>query len=254
MIHDDVDSAFVKDHPFWVFAPNDEVKSLLNSDKSMVLEAQFGGLTFYRNLGWRPSELYGPTGYQATTGNDTGLIQAAQVTPNDTGTVVFASQETIQGIGLSTLGNSNQQVTTSGLTYEKLSPTSYVVNLNSQGPFFLVLSETYDPNWSAQTNGLDIQKHFVANGYANGWYVNQTGKLTITIEFPPQRLADIGAVVSVLTVILGATLLSKTRIKNSRLFKALLSKNHHRTMYANKGYECALPATSGAGSDQGSWR
>jgi hypothetical protein len=224
LIHDDSNSAFVQGNPFWVYAPNDEVKSLLNSDKSTVLEARFGELTFYRNLEWRPTQVYGATGYQATIGNDTGLIQAAQVTPNDTGTVVFASQETIQGIGLPPVSYPNQVATTSGLTYERLSSTSYVVNVNSQGPFFLVLSESYDPGWSARANGLDIQKHFVANGYANGWYVNQVGQLTITIEFSPERLATIGDIVSVLTLIIGVTLLSKTRVKNSRLFKALLSR------------------------------
>jgi hypothetical protein len=224
LIHDDAAPAFVSDHPFWVYAPNNELKSLLNSDKSMVLEARFGELTFYRNLEWRPTQVYGATGYRATGQNDTVLIQAAQVTPNDTGTVVFASQETIQGIGLPPIDNLNQEATTSGLTYERISSTSYVVNVDSQGPFFLVLSESYDPNWSARTNGLDIQQHFVANGYANGWYVNQVGRLTITIEFLPQRLATIGDIVSVLTLIIGVTLLSRKRIKNSRPFKALLSR------------------------------
>ena len=229
MIHDDIDSAFVQDHPFWVFAPNNEVKSLLNSDKSMVLEAQFGGLTFYRNLEWKPSEIYGTAGYQATSQNDTGLIQATQLILNDTGNVVFASQETIQGLGLSQVGTLTQNATPTGLNYERLSPTSYVVNVNSQAPFFLVLSESYDPNWSARINGVNIQQHFVANGYANGWYVNQVGTLAITIEFQPQQLADIGAIVSVLTAILGVTLLSRTKIKNSKLFKGLLSRNRHRT-------------------------
>jgi hypothetical protein len=250
MIHDDSDTAYVRDNEFWVFAPNDELKSLLNSDRSMVLATQFGGLTFYRNLEWRPSEAYATTGYQATSQNDTELIQAAQVTPNDTGTVVFASQETIQGIGLAPLSNLNQGATTSGLTYQKLLPTSYVVNVDSQGPFFLVLSESYDPNWSARTNGLDIQQHFVANGYANGWYVNQVGNLTITIEFLPQRLANIGDVVSVLTLISSVILLSRTRIKNSRPFKALLSRVRHRTLHANKSADHTLPHNRSSSSEQ----
>jgi len=224
LIHDDSDTAYVQDNPFWVYAPNNELKSLLNSDKSMVLEARFGELTFYRNLEWRPTQVYGATSYRATDQNDTGLIQSAQVTPNDTGTVVFASQEAIQGIGLPPIDNLSQEGATSGLTYERLSSTSYVVNVNSQGPFFLVLSESYDPGWSARANGLDIQKHFIANGYANGWYVNRVGQLAITIEFSPERLATIGDIVSALTLIIGVILLSRTRIKNSRFFKALLSR------------------------------
>jgi hypothetical protein len=252
MIHDDSDTAYVQNNKFWVYAPNNELKSLLNSDKSMVLAAQFGGLTFYRNLEWRQSEVYAATSYQATSGNDTGLIQAAQVTANDTGTVVFASQETIQGIGLATLGNLNQDSTTSGLAYEKLLPTSYVVKVDSQGPFFLVFGESYDPGWSARADGLDILQHFVANGYANGWYVNHVGRLTITIEFLPQRMADIGAIVSVLTLILGVTILSRTRIKNSRFFKALMPKNGHRTLDAKKTSDYTLPDNRPDVRDHGS--
>jgi len=249
LIHDDSDTALVRDHAFWVYAPNDQLKSFLNSDKSMAPAARFGELTFYRNLDWKPSQVYATTSYQSTSQNDTGLLQTAQLTQNDTGTVVFASQQTIQGIGLDPLANPNQQAT-SNLTYQRLSSTSYTVNVNAQAPFFLVLSESYDPNWSARTNGLDIQQHFVANGYANGWYVNQVGKLTITIEFLPQRLATIGDIVSILTLISSVTFLSRTRIKNSRPFKALLSRIPHRTPDANKSEDHTLSDNNGAGRDQ----
>jgi len=176
-------------------------------------------------------------------------LQTAQLTPNDTGTVVFASQQTIQGIGLGPLANLNQQAPT-GLTYQRLSSTSYTVNVDAQAPFFLVLSESYEPNWSARTNGLDIQQHFVANGYANGWYVNQVGKLTITIEFVAQRLATIGDIVSILTIISSVTLLSKTRIKNSRPFKALLSRLPHWTLHGNKSADQTLLHNRGSSSEQ----
>jgi len=250
MIHDDSDTAYVQNNKFWVYAPNNELKSLLNSDKSVVLAAHFGGLTFYRNLEWRQTEVYATTGFQATSGNDTELIQTAQVTPNDTGTIVFASQETIQGIGLAPLGNLNQDAITSGLTYQKLLPTSYTVNVDSQGPFFLVFSESYDPNWSARANGLDIQQHFVANGYANGWYVNQVGNLTISIDFLPQRLANIGDIVSVLTLLSSVILLSRTRIKNSRPFIALLSRVRRRPLDANKNADHDLPPKSSSSSEK----
>jgi hypothetical protein len=176
-------------------------------------------------------------------------LQTAQLTPNDTGTVVFASQQTIQGIGLGALANLNQQATT-GLTYQRLSSTSYTVSVNAQAPFFLVLSESYDPNWSARTNGLDIQQHFVANGYANGWYVNQVGKLTITIEFVAQRLATIGDIVSILTLVSSVIFLSRTRIKSSRPFKALLSRLPHRTPRANESADHTLLHNRSSSSEQ----
>jgi hypothetical protein len=113
-----------------------------------------------------------------------------------------------------------------------------------------VFSESYDPNWSARTNGLDMQQHFVANGYANGWYVNQVGNLTITIEFLPQRLADIGDIVSVLTLISSVILLSRTRIKNSRPFKALLLRVRHRTPDADKSADHTLPHNRSSSSEQ----
>jgi hypothetical protein len=249
LIHDDSDSALVHDHAFWVYAPNDQLKSLLRSDKSMVPDAVFGNLTFYRNLDWKQSQVYGTASYQSTSQNDTELLQTAQQTPNDTGTVIFASQQTIQGIGLGPLANLNHQTTT-GLTYQRLSSTSYTVNVDAQAPFFLVLSESYEPNWSATAKGLEIQQHFVANGYANGWYVNQTGKLTITIEFVAQRLATIGDIVSILTLVSSVILLSRTRIKNSRPFKALLSRLPHRTPRANKSADHTLLHNHSSSSEQ----
>ena len=38
------------------------------------------------------------------------------------------------------------------------------------------------------------------NAYANGWYVPQTGRYRIVLEYWPQRLFEIGVVISLSTL------------------------------------------------------
>ena len=94
--------------------------------------------------------------------------------------------------------------TTIVLSYNKINPTKYVVNVNSSAPFFLVLSETYHKDWVIYVNGSIIEEkyHFTANGYANAWYINKTGYLRITIEFHPQVLVYYGFAISGITLML----------------------------------------------------
>ena len=115
------------------------------------------------------------------------------------------------------------------LTFESINPTRFRVHVtNAQAPYFLVFSETFDPGWSARTaeatdarpKGLDpshwyaqssllsavlegggtqISDHYLANGYANGWYVDKMGTYDIIVEFMPQRLYEAGWIVSSIT-------------------------------------------------------
>lgn len=107
---------------------------------------------------------------------------------------------------------SNSVVT---ITYEKDNPTNYIVHVNASEPFFLVFSESYHKDWVAYVDGQQIpdEHHFIANGYANGWYINKTGAFTITLEFWPQNLFYAGSAISITTLILCALYVSKDKIK-----------------------------------------
>jgi len=111
------------------------------------------------------------------------------------------------------------------VTYEKINPTKYIVHVNASKPFFLVFSESYHKDWIAYVNGQQIPGtyHFMANGYANAWYINKTGTYTITLEFWPQRLFYIGSVISITTFILCVLYISKGKIKT--IYKRYIRKS-----------------------------
>jgi len=104
------------------------------------------------------------------------------------------------------------------ITFQKIDPTKYEVHIeNATGPFFLVFSNTYDRDWVAyfgapdwiqtfSTKHVPNEYHFIANGYANAWYINPNeidgdgdGDFTITLYFRPQNLFYIGAIISLAT-------------------------------------------------------
>jgi hypothetical protein len=74
-------------------------------------------------------------------------------------------------------------VTTSG-------NTEYVVNVTSGKPFYLMLGESYDNNWHAYLNGQELP-HFYAYSYLNGYYVNETGTISVIIKYNGQNYITI---------------------------------------------------------------
>jgi hypothetical protein len=91
-------------------------------------------------------------------------------------------------------------VSPENFTWEELSPTSYEAHVNSRGPFFLVLLQTYDEHWQVHVNGKPVpeEKHYKVNAFANGWLINETGNLTITIQYETQNLILISAIPSII--------------------------------------------------------
>lgn len=98
-------------------------------------------------------------------------------------------------------------------TFTKENPTKYTVHVNASEPFFLIFSESYNANWAAYINGEEIKDHFMANGYANAWYINKTGSFDITLEFWPQRLFSIGVAISLATLTFSVLYISQDKIK-----------------------------------------
>jgi hypothetical protein len=58
----------------------------------------------------------------------------------------------------------------------------YVVKMQLYQPVFIVLSEAYHPEWHAYVNGRELS-HFRAFSVTNGFFINVTGNITVTIEF-----------------------------------------------------------------------
>lgn len=65
-----------------------------------------------------------------------------------------------------------------------------------------VLSWLFD-----RSRAQEIDEHYLVNGFANSWYVQQQGTYDIVIEFTPQRIFEGGWIVSLLTLAASVALL-----------------------------------------------
>ena len=127
------------------------------------------------------------------------------------------------------------------LEFRVINPTKVEVTIkNATQPFFLTFGENYDPQWKAYVinngegvsqNGFPIQDisylfnqpisnqyHFIANGYANAWYIDplqlhEGTNFTITLFFVPQAYYYIGELVTVVTIVLAACYLLLTFVR-----------------------------------------
>ncbi|MDY6893959.1 MAG: hypothetical protein SVO01_00855 [Thermotogota bacterium] len=120
------------------------------------------------------------------------------------------------------------------IVFQKINPTKYKVHVSTDEPFFLVFSESYHPQWKAYLDkksfefndiiasydNVDVKeakhemkftpgdisylfadpisddKHFIVNGYANSWYIEETGEYDLTLYFLPQSLFYLGLFIS----------------------------------------------------------
>ena len=92
------------------------------------------------------------------------------------------------------------------INYTKIGPTLYKTEINTTKPFMLSFAESYDPLWTVKIDKIDgksIKSDFIRPiplHVINGFLINQTGNLDITIEYEPQRWFYIGIIVSMITL------------------------------------------------------
>jgi hypothetical protein len=194
----------------------------LISQKNIQLEKAFGALEFYKipDASFVP-HIYATNQYQLVT-NAPSLYQSIyegdidNVSYSKPGDVAFFFTEQLNKDEITKINAVEyEQLYKPDITLQKVDPTSYIVHINASQPFFLVFSEFYDKGWVAYADGQQIpdQYHFVANGFANAWYINTTGTFTLTLEFWPQNIFYVGSAISVTTLILCALYVSKDKIK-----------------------------------------
>lgn len=98
----------------------------------------------------------------------------------------------------------------------KLSPINYDIKVqNSQGRFLLIFNNNYHPGWiaSIEEQSISTDKHFVANGYANGFVIDRTGNFDISLRFAPEEKIQKSYRVSLLAISLGAIILLGSTFK-----------------------------------------
>lgn len=81
------------------------------------------------------------------------------------------------------------------LTYQKVNPCTFKVNVSAESPFTLIFSDTFSHFWKAYINGEEVPST-LAYSMVNSFYINKTGLLTITIHFTGQNYADAGLKIS----------------------------------------------------------
>lgn len=125
---------------------------------------------------------------------------------------VFANSVILKPTG-DELTTSHELPKTPQVKYEKLSPTKYLVsidNVDRNTP--LVLQDKFSPSWKVyrnDDNGYNLwatwgkkpileNKHQVANGYGNVWWLQNPGPYNLIIEYWPQRLFYLGLAVGTL--------------------------------------------------------
>jgi hypothetical protein len=89
------------------------------------------------------------------------------------------------------------------INYYQTNPTSYSMDIKSTSPFMLVLSESYDPSWVCIVNDRRISSLLTYEA-VNGFRINMTGDLSITVEYEIQRVFYVSCFVSIATLLAGS--------------------------------------------------
>jgi arabinofuranan 3-O-arabinosyltransferase len=79
---------------------------------------------------------------------------------------------------------------------------------NANGPFWLVLGESFNNGWTAAVNGHDLGAPRLVDGMSNGWRVDPRGRhdLDVTLTWTPQNRVWLALVISGLTMLVCAAL------------------------------------------------
>ncbi len=85
------------------------------------------------------------------------------------------------------------------LSYKKLEPSLYEVNVKADVPFVMHFSEAYHPEWRAYIDGNEL-KPILANGFFNAFVIDKVGEYQIIIRYRSQHYAVIGAWVSAVSL------------------------------------------------------
>lgn len=86
------------------------------------------------------------------------------------------------------------------MTWRMKNPASYTVELFvNKIPSQLIFSERFDPGWHIRYAGIE-NNSFYTNDLLNSFFVMQQGNVTASLIYVPQREANIGFVISFLTL------------------------------------------------------
>ncbi len=210
IVHEDTNPFFEPSTKSYV-----EIEKKLESDTGIKLLSQSGSLKLYEVK--EPLPLIYVTSQLIIIKNDSNIEPfLANVFNNTSYPKVTTADKIFQ---LEPIKSDKEGV----VKYERMSPVHYKVNIkNTTQQFYLIFNNFFDRGWKTYTieNGKEIQipkeNHFIANGFANGWYINRTGDLELDIYYEPQKYYEIGIAISILTFIICIVFLMWSRQKESK--------------------------------------
>lgn len=140
-------------------------ESFLSRQQDLVLIESKNEYSIYENIAI-PSDNYGVFWLEDGSFNNS-YIRGTDLTPkSDFGTVHIRSMSP---------------------TY---SPARYILEVNSSGSTWLIFNQRYNEQWNAEINGSYLQ-HTVAQGWANAFYIPQSGVHIVRLSFSLQNVYDI---------------------------------------------------------------
>jgi hypothetical protein len=101
------------------------------------------------------------------------------------------------------------------LNVEENSPTSFKVEIDADKPFLLHFSDAYDPSWAASFSGKTVGSERLF-GVANGFKIEVSGKVVLTVEFGPQQWFLTGSIISVVSVLACLSAVAYSRFRRKR--------------------------------------
>jgi len=111
--------------------------------------------------------------------------------------------------------STNQTSQIVNLNYTKKAPLEYEGDLSLDKPSYMIFSETYNDNWELTlfdgNKQYKISKHFLANMYGNGWFIDKEGNYKFRIRFSGDKYLDLGIYISAssLSILAGVSLAGK---------------------------------------------
>lgn len=109
------------------------------------------------------------------------------------------------------------------LNYTRINPISYIGEINeADNSFVLVFNEKINNLWKLSvSNGNGgwevVTKHFMIDGYANGWFLDKGQARKFKIEYTPQVWFYIGSIISVTALLLSVLWLIIKNFKNKKI-------------------------------------
>jgi len=91
----------------------------------------------------------------------------------------------------------------------------------------LSFAESYDPRWVAYVNGEKLEPLQLLS-VINGFWINQTGILDVTIQYAPQDWFYLGSIISITTLSVCTFYFVYAWMKNKACWKRIKSLVMHK--------------------------